>query len=148
MKIFFIFLITLNLYSKDILGAVDRLDLPLLNLYDVSTRIDTGANSSSLHCMNIKKIDNDFVKCELSNKTYLIEKISKTKDVKSANGIQKRFFIKTQIIIFQKTYTTEISLSNRSNLSYDFLLGRDILEGSFIVDVSEKDLSYNNKQKN
>lgn len=148
MKIFFILLITLNLYSKEILGAIDRVDLPLLNLYDISTRIDTGANSSSLDCVNIKKINNDFVKCELSNKTYLIEKISKTKDVKSANGIQKRFFIKTQIIIFQKVYTTEISLSDRRHLSYDFLLGRDILEGNFIVDVSKRDLSYNNKQKN
>lgn len=148
MKIFFIFLITLNLYSKEILGAVDRFDLPLLNLYDIPTRIDTGANSSSLHCMNIQKIENGFVKCELSNKTYLVEKISKIKDIKNANGTQKRFFVKTQIIIFQKIYTTEISLSNRSNLSYDFLIGRDILEDNFIVDVSKKDLSYNNKQKN
>lgn len=148
MKIFFVFLITLNLYSKEILGTVDKLDLPLFNLYDIPTRIDTGANSSSLHCMNIQKIENDFVKCELSNKTYLVEKISKTKDIKNANGIQKRFFVKTQIIIFQKTYTTEISLSNRSNLSYEFLLGRDILEDNFVVDVSKKDLSYDKKQKN
>jgi len=148
MKIFFIFLITLNLYSKEILGAVDRIDLPLLNLYDIPTRIDTGANSSSLHCMNIQKIENDFVKCELSNKTYLVEKISKIKDVKNANGIQKRFFVKTQIVIFGKTYMTEMSLSNRSNLSYEFLLGRDVLQENFIVDVSKKNLSFNNKQKN
>jgi hypothetical protein len=98
--------------------------------------------------MNIQKIENDFVKCELSNKTYLVEKISKIKDVKNANGIQKRFFVKTQIVIFGKTYMTEMSLSNRSNLSYEFLLGRDVLQENFIVDVSKKNLSFNNKQKN
>ena len=146
MKIFFL-LLSVSLYSKEIIGAIDKFDLPLLNLQNIQSRIDTGATNSSLHCSDIKRVDNIFVKCKLLNNEYLVEEISKIKDVKNSNGIQKRFFIKTQIVIFGKTYITELSLSDRSNMTYAFLLGRDVLEENFIVDVSKENLSFNLKEK-
>ena len=147
MKIFFILILSVSLYSKEIIGAIDKFDLPLLNLQNIQSRIDTGATNSSLHCTDIKRVDDVFVKCKLLNNKYLVEKISKIKDVKNSNGIQKRFFIKTQIVIFGKTYITELSLSDRSNMTYVFLLGRDVLEKNFIVDVSKENLSFNSKEK-
>ena len=147
MKIFFVLILSVSLYSKEIIGAIDKFDLPLLNLQNIQSRIDTGATNSSLHCSDIKRVDNIFVKCKLLNNEYLVEEISKIKDVKNSNGIQKRFFIKTQIVIFGKTYITELSLSDRSNMTYAFLLGRDVLEKDFIVDVSKENLSFNSKEK-
>uniref|UniRef100_UPI0040472E47 ATP-dependent zinc protease family protein n=1 Tax=Aliarcobacter sp. TaxID=2321116 RepID=UPI0040472E47 len=145
--IFSIFFI-INLYGKDILGAIDKVDLPLLNLENIDTRIDSGAKNSSLHCLSIEKIDEKVVKFTVLNGKTFIKPISQIKEVKSSNGIsQKRIFINTEVVIFGKTYMSEVSLANRSKMSYPFLLGRDILVQNFIVDVSKENLSFDLKKK-
>ena len=147
MKIIFCLFLVFNLYAKYIIGSIDKLDFPAFNLENVESRIDTGATNSSLHCTNIGKIDDKFVKCNILGKESFTNEISKIKEVKSSNGIsQKRYFIKTQIIILGKTYVSELSLNDRRNMTYPFLLGRDILSQDFIVDVSKKDLSFNLKE--
>lgn len=148
MKLFFLFFFIVNLYGKDIIGAIDKVDLPLLNLENIETRIDSGAKNSSLHCFSIEKIDEKVVKFTVLNGKTFIKPISQIKEVKSSNGIsQKRIFINTEVVIFGKTYISEVSLANRSKMSYPFLLGRDILIQNFIVDVSKENLSFDLKKK-
>ncbi|MDZ7817668.1 MAG: RimK/LysX family protein [Aliarcobacter sp.] len=148
MKALFFLFLFVNLYSKEIIGSIDKLDFPLLNLQNIESRIDTGATNSSLHCTNIEKIDDKFVRCNVLGKKSFTKEISKIKKVKSSNGVsQNRYFIKTQIIIFGKTYITELSLNDRSNMTYVFLLGRDVLTQNFIVDVSKENLSFELKKK-
>ena len=147
MKIFLFIFLFINLYSKDIIGSIDKLDFPAFNLENVESRIDTGATNSSLHCTNIEKIDDKFVKCNILGKESFTNEISKIKEVKSSNGIsQKRFFIKTENIILGKTYISELSLNDRNSMSYPFLLGRDVLHENFIVDVSKENLSFKLKE--
>ena len=147
MKIFFFLFLVFNLYAKDIIGSIDKLDFPAFNIENLESRIDTGATNSSLHCTNIEKIDDKFVKCNILGKESFTNEISKIKEVKSSNGIsQKRFFIKTEIIILGKTYISELSLNDRNSMSYPFLLGRDVLHENFIVDVSKENLSFKLKE--
>ena len=147
MKIFFCLFLAFNLYAKDIIGSIDKLDFPAFNIENLESRIDTGATNSSLHCTNIEKIDDKFVKCNILGKESFTNEISKIKEVKSSNGIsQKRFFIKTEIIILGKTYISELSLNDRNSMSYPFLLGRDVLHENFIVDVSKENLSFKLKE--
>ena len=147
MKILFYLFFAFTLYSKDIIGSIDKLDFPAFNIENLESRIDTGATNSSLHCTNIEKIDDKFVKCNVLGKESFTNEISKIKEVKSSNGIsQKRFFIKTEIIILGKTYISELSLNDRSSMSYPFLLGRDVLHENFIVDVSKENLSFKLKE--
>ena len=148
MKVFFCLFLVFNLYAKDIIGSIDKLDFPAFNLENVESRIDTGATNSSLHCTNIERVDDKFVKFNVLGKESFIMPISKIKEVKSSNGVSKsRYFIKTQIVISGKTYISEFSLNNRSSMTYPFLLGRDILLQDFIVDVSKKDLSFKLKKR-
>lgn len=147
MKIIFCLFLVFNLYAKDIIGSIDKLDFPAFNIENLESRIDTGATNSSLHCTNIEKIDDKFVKCNILGKESFTNEISKIKEVKSSNGIsQKRFFIKTEIIILGKTYISELSLNDRNSMSYPFLLGRDVLHENFIVDVSKENLSFKLKE--
>jgi hypothetical protein len=147
-KAFLFIFLFINLYSKEIIGNIDKLDFPLLNLQNVESRIDTGATNSSIHCTNIEKINDKFVKCNLLGKESFVKPISKIKEVKSSNGVsQNRYFIKTQIMILGKTYISELSLNDRSSMTYPFLLGRDILIQDFIVDVSKENLSFNLKER-
>lgn len=147
MKFFLLILLFINLQSKEILGSTDKLDFPLLNLLNIESRIDTGATNSSLHCTNIEKIDDNFVKFKVLGQNSFVKPISKIKDVKNSNGISyKRFFIKTEVLILGKIYISEISLNDRSNMTYPFLLGRDILVQSFLVDVNKKNISFKLKE--
>ncbi len=147
MKILFCLFLVFTLYAKDIIGSIDKLDFPAFNIENLESRIDTGATNSSLHCTNIEKIDDKFVKCNVLGKESFTNEISKIKEVKSSNGIsQKRFFIKTEIIILGKTYISELSLNDRNSMSYPFLLGRDVLHENFIVDVSKENLSFKLKE--
>ncbi|NCB11315.1 MAG: hypothetical protein EOM78_06750, partial [Erysipelotrichia bacterium] len=98
-------------------------------------------------CTNIEKVDDNHVKFKVLGKESFIKPISKIKEVKSSNGIsQKRFFIKTEIVILGKIYISELSLNDRTNMTYPFLLGRDILEQDFMVDVSKENISFNLKE--
>ena len=142
MRVIFILFITLNLYSNEILGEIDKFNLPSLNLTNIEARIDTGATSSSIHCIQIKKIDNH-IKCKLLNKTEIIKPISKIAEVKSSNGEKAtRYFIKSDIEIFNKIYEIELSLNDRTNMQYPLLIGRELLKKGFVVDVQKQNLSY------
>ena len=147
MRLIIIFFLVINLYSKQILGEIDKFDLPLFNLQNIEARIDTGATSSSIHCISIEQIDHKSVKFKLLNNYEFIKPISKIAKVKNSNGIiQERFFVKTKIKIFEKDYEIELSLNNRENMKYPLLIGRELLNQGFIVDVSQKNLSFKSKK--
>ena len=156
MKYFILLCLTLNLYAQDTLGMVDTFDLPELNIYNINAKIDTGAKTSSLHCGDIVPIKNNLVKfivLDSKNKKltddYIVKSISRISNVKSSTGnIQKRYFIKTKIVIYNKIYNIEVSLSFRDTMKYPLLIGRELLKQGFIVDVGKQNLSYKAKNYN
>ena len=135
--------------QKKIIGRreiVSILDLELINL---DAKIDTGADSNSLHCDDIYIDDENFVHFTLLDKVhpaYHTKKIKlplyKIKRVKSSNGtVQIRASIKVDILFYNKRYTTIISLTNRSDMKYPMLIGRKFLANRFLVDVSQEYLT-------
>lgn len=138
--------------KKKIIGRIEKVNFPELELSDIDAKIDTGARSSSIHCHHINKVVKDgksFVNFYLLDPEHddyekkLIElPIFDERMVKSSNGhTEKRIFIKTPIIILNETYEIELSLTNRSSMRYPILLGRRILAKNFLVDVSNKYIS-------
>jgi len=134
--------------NKIIIGRYDVIDLPELDIYEITAKIDTGAYTSAIHCSRIKlQKENDI--------EYLIFKIPgshqkkmfrvsdfKLKNIKSSSGhSETRFVIKTKVLLFGKVIKTEFSLANRSEMKFPVLLGRKLLKDRFIVDVSEINLS-------
>lgn len=137
-----------------VIGRTDVIDMPELGLHDVDAKIDTGAYTSSIHCSRIRlKKDADGTEMitftipgsKLHEKGLQHFKVKQyeERNIRSSNGeIQKRYVIKTQIILFGRKIRAEFSLANRSSMKYPVLLGRKLLQGRFIVDVGKKDLSY------
>ena len=152
-KYIFIFIFYISLYGSQTIGRVDKFDLPELNIKNIKAKIDTGAKTSSLHCINIKATKDGYVKfiiLDENNKKftgkYIKRKIDRIAYVKSSNGIkQKRYFIKTPIVIYNKTYMIELSLNFRGSMKYPLLIGRELIKQDFIVDVTKKNLSYLSK---
>jgi len=133
---------------KIIIGRTDVVDFPELNLFDIDIKVDSGAYTSSIHCHHIE-VENNILKCqfldpkhEKNHKKYLMFHDFSQKKVKSSNGIiEERFFIKTAIVIFEKQYTIQLSLSERGSMRFPVLLGRKFLSRKFIIDTSKKNLS-------
>lgn len=135
------------------IGRNDMIDLPLLDLYNVRVKIDTGAYTSALHVSRIKISQRDrvpVVSFTISGSTIgkkgaiRFETTDFTqRKIKSSTGhIENRVIIKTQLVVFGKKYKTEFSLTDRSGMKFPVLLGRKFLKKGFIVDVAKEDLSY------
>ena len=136
-----------------ILGRSDRVDLPGLGLEDIQAKIDTGAYTSSLHCLRAELINGhlEFVLLdeehpEFTGIKYTFKKFEQREIKNSFGEAELRFIIKTKVKIFGQAIKAEFSLSNRGNLKFPVLLGRKILRHRFLIDVTKKDLSFIFKQ--
>lgn len=141
-----------NFRNLKVIGRLERIDFPEWNLFDIDAKIDTGAYTSSLHCHHIKpykEADKEYVKFNLldpSHETYNDKlfklPIHRKKVVKSSNGeTEERYVVKTTVKIYDNILKAELSLTDRSEMRYPVLIGRKLLNGRFLVDVSRKYLS-------
>lgn len=136
------------------IGRIDKADFPLLNLFDVEVKIDTGAYTSSIHCKNLKVVDN-YLKCNFLDEehpNYHEKEITfdeyDVKVVKSSNGqTETRYRILTEILLFGHTYPIYLTLSDRIEMRYPVLLGRKFLANKFNVDINKTNLSFRLKTK-
>jgi len=131
--------------QKEVFGAFECVSLPLLKIKNVIAKIDTGAYSGAVHCVNIKcyvrKSDGKrvlkFSPLSNVNKPVEIEDYTVT-NVRTSSGHQmKRYLIDTDIIIKNKTYKMRIGLSDRSDMDKQILIGRLFLrQNAILVDVN------------
>ncbi len=142
-----------NSSSKIIIGTLDRLDFPDFNLFNVPAKIDTGAETSSIHCQRARIIEKDgkeflgFKLLDPSYKNYSAQEYRtenfEERQIKSSTGhAQFRFVVKMNITLFAQTFLTEFSLADRESMKFPVLIGKKLLKNRFLVDVSQKDLSY------
>ncbi|MDD3008273.1 MAG: RimK/LysX family protein [Arcobacter sp.] len=136
--------------QKKIIGRREIVDILDLELYGLDAKIDTGADSNSLHCDDIF-IDNEnkIVTFKLLDEVHpayhgkkIVMPLYKLKKVKSSNGtVQLRATIQVIVSFFGKKYKTDISLTDRSDMKYPMLIGRKFLVNRFLVDVSKEYLT-------
>ena len=144
-----------SMNDKMLVGAVETFDLPDLGLFGIKTRIDTGAQTSALHVDHIVYNEQDkTVKFEFHPDSHDVVKsihcsvqVDTARWVKSSNGErEQRYIITTLAILGGLSWTIQISLTDRSNMSNLMLLGRQAMENQMFVDPSKeflvsKDLS-------
>lgn len=144
--------------TKTVIGRYDKIDLPEMNLWDIDAKIDTGADGSAIHCHHIEIVKKKGKKLlhfilldpthpNYDNNSFFFENYKQRSIKNSFGDSEKRFVIKTPIVIFGKETLTEFSLSYRGNLSFPILLGRKFLYRKFVVDVARSNLSYRRKMK-
>jgi len=140
---------------KQTIGRIDKADFPLLDLYEIAVKIDTGAFTSSIHCKNVIE-ENGLLKCNFLDEEHpdydgkeIIFKNYQIANVKSSNGVvQTRYKIKTEIILFGEKHDIQLTLSDREEMKFPVLLGRKFLNKKFIVDTSLTNLSFKQQLKN
>lgn len=142
--------------KKKVIGRTDRIDLPLFGLSDVECKIDTGADTSAIHCSNVKIIERDGVQTltfklldpehpAYVNKVIRVRDFTERKVRSSTGHTEHRFVISTTGILFGKEFNIEFTLTDRDTMRFPILLGRKLLKRGFLVDVTKRDLSFNKK---
>ncbi|MBA6381671.1 ATP-dependent zinc protease [Colwellia sp. BRX10-6] len=132
-----------NMKEKILVGARETIDLPELELFEVATRIDTGAQTSSLHVDHISEnkvtgmLDFEFHpdSHDVTKTIKCSAKIVDRKRIKSSNGEkERRYIINTLAVMGELTWTVRLSLTDRSSMNHLMLLGREAMKGEMLVD--------------
>ncbi|MCI2283631.1 RimK/LysX family protein [Colwellia sp. MSW7] len=134
--------------NKTIIGRLESIALPDLAIDDLQVRVDTGAKTSSLHVDNLTKIVKNGKKCvkfdihpDVHNVNSILSctaPISDIRKIKSSNGTsEQRYVIETTAVLGKETWMIEITLTDRSDMNYLMLLGREALGKKFLVDPSK-----------
>lgn len=132
-----------------LIGRMEFVDFPELNLSGLEAKVDTGAYTSAIHCSRIyvHSKDNKEKLCfkiptntlsEQSTTLYEMENFSRKVIKNSFGEVEERYIIKTKIRLGKKTILSTISLSDRESMRFPVLIGRRFLKGQFLVDVSRE----------
>ena len=138
-----------------ILGALEICDLPDLQISDLHIRVDTGAKTSSLHVDNIESEMRDgleWVSFDIHPDIHNVDRIERrsaklkeTRLIKSSNAAkEERYVIDTLITMGDRTWLIEVTLTDRSSMSYLMLLGRQAMLNNVLVDPSKEYLHTDN----
>ena len=128
---------------NNIIGAVENVYLlPMKSAFQ--SRIDTGATSSSLDAEYVKRFERDgksWVEFKVVNKTtgeqYVYEKpISRRIKIKRIGENEDRPSVEMDVKMGGETFKAEFTIAEREKFEYQVLVGRNILSGRAIVDVS------------
>jgi len=128
-----------------IIGAVEwtTVDPPGLRL---EARIDTGAETTSIHADDIELVEIDgkrFVRYVLTDResdaTYPMEtRLRRRALIKQQEGVlEPRYVVRLWLTLGEFRARAEVTLTDRSDMEYPLLIGRNMLTDVAIVDVSQ-----------
>jgi hypothetical protein len=136
--------------SKLVVGGLEDVWFADLDLA-LTTRIDTGAETSSLDARNIELFERDgknWVRFEVMNpKTgapeSLERRLRRTVGVNQSGDAEakRRPVVKLGIVIGHSNQSAEFALSDRTHQSYQATIGRNVLQDVMVVDVSKKNIA-------
>lgn len=130
--------------EQQTLGRAERIDIVDLALSDVPAKIDTGADNSAIWASRVSE-EKDGLHCVFfgpgspyyTGKTSVINKDYHITRIASSFGQKElRYKIKLRIRVKGRIIRATFTLSDRSTKTYPILLGRRLLKGKFLVDVS------------
>lgn len=134
---------------KAIIGWREWCALPDLALPGVLAKIDTGAKTSSLHAFDIRPgtRGEDWLAFSVHpvqrRRKPVVHCEARCVDIRaitSSNGkSEERPVIETTLVLGPWTFVSEITLTNRDEMGFRMLIGRQSLNRRFVVDPS---LSY------
>ena len=102
-------------------------------------RIDTGADLSSLDARDLV-VRNNVAEFKLGKRwgsRRLQLPVIEWRHIQTSLGTEKRPVVEVSICLGSKLFRTPVTLKDRSEMLYPFLVGRTALSGKFLVDASQ-----------
>ena len=129
-----------------VIGATVKVRLPELAVNNLHARVDTGAATCALHASSIT-IDEErnelrVILFDPESDLYTGEELIFSefivRNVRNSFGRRKaRPMVETQIELAGASHRVLVGFSDRTLLTYDMLIGRNLLESGYIVDVTK-----------
>jgi len=130
------------------IGRAEKISLLDYDLADIPAKIDTGADSSSIWVSGVLESEQGLEFClfapgspyysgktvKLPPKNYTITRVEN-----SFGQRENRYKVKLKIGVKGRVVKATFTLADRSQKTYPILLGRRLLTGKFMVDVSSGD---------
>ena len=138
-----------RLKGKVVVGEVEKFYLADPGLI-YTARIDSGAETSSIHAQNIKRFERDgsnwvrfdvpvpgtdyeqwvTLEREISRRVRIIQS--------AADEAERRVVVELQFAIGDHQQVAEFTLADRTNLTHEVLIGRNILRDVMLIDVGKE----------
>jgi hypothetical protein len=130
---------------KPVVGWREWVELSAIKGIKIKAKIDTGARTSALHAFDVvsfRKRGADYVRFKIhplqrDSKTVVMHEAELVEQrwVKSSSGHRKlRPVVVEQIQLMGQTWEIELTLTNRDEMGFRMLLGREAIRNRFVVD--------------
>ena len=131
--------------TQPFVGWREWVSFPELDISRIKAKIDTGARSSALHASNIERFRRNgesmvrFEVCPNQHSRAGVVTVEapllEMRSVRSSNGkSQVRPVIRTPVILGDRQWKLELTLTNRDAMGFRMLLGRQALRKRFLID--------------
>lgn len=123
----------------------------------VKAKLDTGARSSAIHAFDVSEVVRDgetWVRFSIhpwqrsSEDSAVVEALLLDRRVvRSSSGhAAERYVVEMDVTLMGRTLTTEMTLSNRDQMGFRLLIGRQALRQGFVVDSARSYLGGHPKR--
>jgi len=131
-----------------VLGSEEWCVFDELGIPAIKARVDSGAKTSSIQASNTKIVmrgGHEWVQFEvhplqkdrritISCEAPLIDR----RTVRSSSGVsEERLVVRTPVRLGDQKFDIELTLTNRDNMDFRMLLGREALSGRYVVDPGQ-----------
>jgi hypothetical protein len=132
---------------RPVIGWREWVAIPELGIAQVKAKVDTGARTSALHAFDIrgfKRRGRRMVRFRVHPIQRSVEEsveaeavLLDERVVRSSMGKEQfRRAIRVDVTVAGLTFPIELTLTSRDSMGYRMLLGREALQGRFLVDPS------------
>ena len=131
--------------ERPVIGWREWVLLPDLLAVPIKAKIDTGARSSAIHAFDVEEHDVDgeaWVRFAVRPWQRSEEDVAELRlpvldrrEVRSSNGSsEERYAVSMDLVLAGRAITTVMTLSNRDEMGFRLLIGREALAQGFLVD--------------
>jgi hypothetical protein len=132
-------------HSNTIAGWREWVSLPGAGVPWIKAKLDTGARTSSLHAFDLEEHRRGEVATvrfgvhpwQNSDEDAVIVEypVHDRRSVRSSSGhTEERIVVLMDVVLLDRTMTAEVTLTNRDEMGFRMLIGREALRQGFIVD--------------
>ncbi|UOE43623.1 ATP-dependent zinc protease family protein [Agromyces larvae] len=131
--------------NTSVAGWREWVSLPAIGVPWIKAKLDTGARTSAIHAFDVKVFRRrgaDWVRFgvrpwqESDADAVVVEcPVHDRRPVRSSSGhVQHRIVVLMELVLLGRTVPVEVTLSNRDQMGFRMLIGREALKQGFLVD--------------
>lgn len=132
-------------HSNTLAGWREWVQLPDVGVPWIKAKLDTGAQTSSIHAYDVEAFDRDgtaWVRFGIrpwqrseEDEARVELPVLDVRRVRSSSGhVDERFVVSMPLVLVGHRVDAEVTLSNRDSMGFRMLIGREALSRGFVVD--------------